>query len=63
MSKVFFNRQDIELIHTENTKPEFLISEMLLAIKESSHMESAEEEVIGCNMNDFENSSRILLII
>jgi hypothetical protein len=63
MSNVFFNRQDIEVIHTENKKSEFLISEVFLAIKESLSMESVEEEVIVSNINDIENSSKLLLIM
>jgi len=61
MSHIFFNNPHIEVVSSENTKSQFLISEVLLGIKESSLIESVEEEVIKCNSNDFENSSNLLL--
>jgi hypothetical protein len=61
MSQIYFNRQDVELIQSESPKSEFLISEVLLAIKENSYMESSEKDLNRCNSNDFQNSSRIII--
>jgi hypothetical protein len=61
MSHIFLNNPHIEVESSENTKSQFLISEVLLGIKESSSIESVEEEVIKCNSNDLENSSNLLL--
>ena len=61
MSQIYFDRHDVDLIQSESPKSEFLISEVLLAIKECSYTESSEKDVIRCNSNEIENSSRIII--